>query len=135
MYKRQAQASDFIDEMTDGYNSMISQGGSNLSGGQKQRLTIARALVRRPEIYIFDDNFSALDFKTDAKLRAALKDEVKGATVFMVAQRVSTVMDADKIIVLDEGRVAGMGTHRELLKSCDIYREIVASQLSEEELA
>ena len=132
---RIAQASDFIDEMTDGYNSMISQGGSNLSGGQKQRLTIARALVRRPEIYIFDDNFSALDFKTDAKLRAALKDEVKGATVFMVAQRVSTVMDADKIIVLDEGRVAGMGTHRELLKSCYIYREIVASQLSEEELA
>src|SRR5690606_33798063 len=113
----------------------IAQGGTNVSGGQKQRLTIARALVRRPAIYIFDDNFSALDFRTDARLRAALKPEIARSTVFIVAQRVSTVMDADRIIVLDQGRVAGMGTHRELLQSCEVYREIVASQLAEEELA
>jgi len=130
-----AQASDFIAEMKDGFNTEIAQGGTNVSGGQKQRLTIARALVRRPRIYIFDDNFSALDFKTDARLRAALKREVGRATVFIVAQRVSTVMDADRIIVLDAGRVAGMGTHRELMQNCAVYREIVASQLSEEELA
>ncbi len=130
-----AQADGFIAEMKDGYASEIAQGGTNVSGGQKQRLTIARALVRRPAIYIFDDNFSALDFRTDARLRAALKPEIARSTVFIVAQRVSTVMDADRIIVLDQGRVAGMGTHRELLQSCEVYREIVASQLAEEELA
>ncbi|QNK42038.1 ABC transporter ATP-binding protein [Caproicibacter fermentans] len=130
-----AQASEFISQMSDGYDSMLSEGGQNLSGGQKQRLSIARALVRRPEIYVFDDSFSALDFKTDAKLRAALKKDTQKATVIIVAQRVGTVMDADRIIVLDEGSVAGIGTHSELLKSCGVYREIVASQLSEEELA
>ncbi|WP_411678375.1 ABC transporter ATP-binding protein [Caproicibacter sp.] len=130
-----AQASEFISQMSDGYDSMLSEGGQNLSGGQKQRLSIARALVRRPEIYVFDDSFSALDFKTDAKLRAALKKDTQKATVIIVAQRVGTVMDADRIIVLDEGSVAGIGTHSELLKSCDVYQEIVASQLSEEELA
>ncbi|NLW16408.1 MAG: ABC transporter ATP-binding protein, partial [Firmicutes bacterium] len=111
------------------------QGGTNLSGGQKQRLSIARALVRRPHIYLFDDSFSALDYKTDAKLRAALKQEKGQATVVIVAQRVSTVMDADQIIVLDEGRIVGKGRHRELLTSCPVYREIVASQRSEEEMA
>ena len=130
-----AQALDFISEMKDGFDSEIAQGGTNISGGQKQRLAIARALVRKPEIYIFDDSFSALDFKTDARLRAALKKETAGATVIIVAQRVSTIMDADRIVVLDEGRVAGIGTHRELLKTCEVYREIVFSQLSEEEIA
>jgi len=130
-----AQASDFISKMKDGYDSLIAQGGNNVSGGQKQRLSIARALIGKPEIYVFDDSFSALDFKTDAKLRAALKSETKEATVIIVAQRVSTVMDADRIIVLDEGKVVGIGTHKELLKSSEIYREIVSSQLSEEELA
>ena len=130
-----AQAMEFISEMPDGFDSVISQGGTNLSGGQKQRLAIARALVRRPEIYIFDDSFSALDFKTDAKLRMALRRETSVATMIIVAQRVSTVLDADKIVVLDEGEIVGMGTHRELLKTSQVYREIVASQLSEEELA
>ena len=130
-----AQATEFISEMPDGFDSPIAQGGTNVSGGQKQRLSIARALVRRPEIYIFDDSFSALDFKTDARLRAALKRETAEATVLIVAQRVSTVMDADRIIVLDEGRIVGMGTHSELMKTSEVYREIVASQLSEEELA
>jgi ATP-binding cassette, subfamily B, multidrug efflux pump len=130
-----AQALDFIQEMKEGFSSPISQGGSNLSGGQKQRLSIARALVRRPEIYIFDDSFSALDYKTDAKLRAALKNETAEATVLLVAQRVSTVVDADRIIVLEDGKIAGMGTHRELLAGCEVYREIVSSQLSEEEIA
>ncbi|MDF2935280.1 MAG: transporter ATP-binding protein [Paenibacillaceae bacterium] len=130
-----AQALDFIQEMEQGFDSPISQGGSNLSGGQKQRLSIARALVRKPEIYIFDDSFSALDYKTDARLRAALRNETGDATVLIVAQRVSTVVDADRIIVLEEGRIAGMGTHRELLNTCGVYREIVASQLSEEEIA
>lgn len=130
-----AQAADFIADMKDSYETMLAEGGLNLSGGQKQRLSIARALVRRPEIYIFDDSFSALDFKTDAKLRAALKQETGNATVIIVAQRVGTVMDADRIIVLDEGKVAGIGTHKELMKSCEVYREIVSSQLSEEELA
>ncbi|TDT63268.1 ABC transporter ATP-binding protein [Fonticella tunisiensis] len=129
-----AQAADFIANMKEGYDAVIAQGGNNLSGGQKQRLSIARALVRKPEIYIFDDSFSALDFKTDAKLRKALNEETKDATVIIVAQRVSTVMDADRIIVLDEGRIAGIGTHSSLLKTCEIYREILASQLSEEEL-
>lgn len=130
-----AQSTDFINSMADGYASELAQGGTNVSGGQKQRLTIARALVRRPEIYIFDDNFSALDFKTDARLRAALRKETADATVFIVAQRISTVMDADRIIVLDDGNIAGMGTHRELLNTCQVYREIAASQLGEEELA
>lgn len=130
-----AQAADFINGMTDGYEHIIAQGGTNVSGGQKQRLSIARALVRKPEIYIFDDSFSALDFKTDAKLRAALKNETSKATVLIIAQRVATVMDADRIIVLDDGCIAGMGTHKELLTSCKVYHEIVSSQLSEEELA
>lgn len=130
-----AQASEFIEQMDGGYEYEIAQGGTNVSGGQKQRLSIARALVRKPEIYIFDDSFSALDFKTDASLRAALKKEIADSTVFIVTQRVSTVMDADRIIVLDEGRVAGIGTHRELLENCRVYREIVESQLSEGEIA
>lgn len=130
-----AQAYDFVTAMKDGFESPISQGGGNVSGGQKQRLSIARALVRKPEVYLFDDSFSALDFKTDAKLRAALKEETTESTVLIVAQRVSTVMDADRIIVLDEGQVVGMGTHRELLDHNEVYREIVSSQLSEEEIA
>lgn len=130
-----AQATEFIVELEDGFDSQIAQGGTNLSGGQKQRLAIARALVRKPEIYIFDDSFSALDFTTDARLRAELKRETGDATVIIVAQRVGTIMDADQIIVLDEGRVAGTGTHRELMESCDVYYEIVASQLSLEEVA
>lgn len=130
-----AQATEFIMEMEGGFDHFISAGGTNVSGGQKQRLSIARALVRKPEIYIFDDSFSALDFKTDAKLRAALRQEVKNSTVIIIAQRVSTIMNADKIIVLDEGKIVGIGKHKELLKTCDVYREIVYSQLSEEELA
>nr|WP_156282003.1 ABC transporter ATP-binding protein [Paenibacillus sp. NEAU-GSW1] len=130
-----AQATEFIAGMENGYAAVIAQGGSNVSGGQKQRLSIARALVRRPEIYLFDDSFSALDFKTDAKLRAALRSEISEATVLIVAQRVSTVMDADRIIVLEDGRIAGIGSHRELLDTSEVYREIVASQLSEEEIA
>jgi ATP-binding cassette, subfamily B, multidrug efflux pump len=130
-----AQATEFISGMAQGVGSWIAQGGTNVSGGQKQRLAIARALVRKPDIYIFDDSFSALDFKTDARLRAALKRETAAATVLLVAQRVATVMDADRIIVLDEGQMVGMGTHRELMATCTVYREIVASQLSEEEIA
>lgn len=130
-----AQATEFIEEMTGGYEATIAQGGTNVSGGQKQRLSIARALIRRPEVYIFDDSFSALDFRTDARLRTALRAQLSDSTVLVVAQRVSTVMDADQVIVLDEGSVVGVGTHRNLLKSCEVYREIVASQLSEEELA
>lgn len=130
-----AQATEFIHRLKDGFGSVIAQGGANLSGGQKQRLSIARALARKPEIYLFDDSFSALDFKTDAKLRAALRPETVDATVIIVAQRVSTIIDADRIIVLDGGEIAGIGTHRELMAACKIYREIVASQLSEEEIA
>lgn len=130
-----AQAAEFINEKEEGLNAEISQGGTNVSGGQKQRLAIARALVRMPEIYIFDDSFSALDLKTDAKLRSALKKETTNSTVLIVAQRVSTVMNADQIIVLDEGKITGIGTHDELLKTCDVYREIVSSQLSEGESA
>jgi len=130
-----AQATEFIDEMPGGFDSAIAQGGTNVSGGQKQRLSIARALVRKPEIYLFDDSFSALDFKTDARLRAALKKETLDATVLIVSQRVSTVMDADQIIVLDEGRIAGIGNHRELMENSEIYYEIVSSQLSLEEIA
>ncbi len=130
-----AQATEFITNMPDGFTSAIAQGGINVSGGQKQRLSIARALVRKPEIYVFDDTFSALDFKTDARLRAALRQETADATVLIIAQRVATVMDADRIIVMDEGRIVGTGTHKELLKTCEIYLEIVSSQLSEEEIA
>lgn len=130
-----AQALEFVEQMPDGFGSHIARGGTNLSGGQKQRLCIARAIVRRPRIYIFDDSFSALDFRTDARVRAALRREVKDATVIVVAQRVSTVMDADKIIVLDNGKIVGDGTHAELLQTCPVYREIVQSQLSEEEIA
>lgn len=129
-----AQASEFISTLKDGYDSQISQGGTNLSGGQKQRLSIARALVRKPGIYILDDSFSALDFKTDARLRAALKKETAASTVIIVAQRVGTVMDADRILVLDEGQIVGMGRHKELMHTCAVYREIVLSQLSEEEI-
>ncbi|MEC0092417.1 ABC transporter ATP-binding protein [Paenibacillus macquariensis] len=130
-----AQATEFISNMKDGFESDIAQGGSNISGGQKQRLSIARALVRDPEVYVFDDSFSALDFKTDSKLRAAMKEVTANATVLLVAQRVSTVMDADRIIVLDDGGIVGIGKHRELMATCDVYREIVSSQLSEEESA
>jgi len=129
-----AQADSFIQELDGTYDYVISQGGTNVSGGQKQRLSIARALARKTEIYIFDDSFSALDFKTDAMLRAALREETKESTVIIVAQRVGTVMDADRIIVLDEGEIAGIGTHQELLKNCEVYQQIVSSQLSAEEM-
>lgn len=130
-----AQATEFIQTLENGMDTAISQGGTNVSGGQRQRLSIARALVKQAPIYIFDDTFSALDFKTDAKLRAALKGYTEKSTVFIVAQRVSTIMHADQILVLDEGRVVGKGTHEELLKNCETYREIAESQLSKEELA
>lgn len=130
-----AQAKDFITQLEGGYNAPIAQGGANVSGGQKQRLSIARAIIRQPEIYIFDDSFSALDFTTDAKLRAALRTATKDKTVLIVAQRISTILNADKIVVLDEGRVVGQGTHSELMKTCEVYREIALSQLSETELA
>lgn len=130
-----AQAKEFIANMPEGFDAVIAQGGTNVSGGQKQRLSIARALVRKPEIYIFDDSFSALDFKTDAKLRAALKGETGNSTLLIVAQRVSTIMDADQIIVLDNGEITGIGNHKELMESSAVYREIVMSQLSEEEIA
>ena len=129
-----AQAYDFISRKPKKFDEVISEGGSNVSGGQKQRLSIARAIVRKPEIYIFDDSFSALDFKTDAVLRKRLKSETKESVVLIVAQRVGSIMDADKIIVLNEGEVVGIGTHKELLKNCDIYYEIAASQLTKEEL-
>ena len=128
-----AQATDFVSKMKEGIESPISQGGTNVSGGQKQRLSIARAIVRKPEIYLFDDSFSALDFKTDAQLRAALKKETKDSTVIIVAQRVSTVMDATRILVMDEGHVVGMGTHEELLQTNEIYQQIVESQLKKGE--
>ncbi len=131
---RIAQGQQFVEEMQGQYQGQVAQGGTNLSGGQKQRIAIARAVCRKPEIYIFDDSFSALDFKTDRVLRSALKAETAGVTTLIVAQRVGTIMDADKIVVLDEGHVVGTGTHKELLKSCPVYREIAASQLSEEEL-
>ncbi|MDE6550716.1 MAG: ABC transporter ATP-binding protein/permease [Clostridia bacterium] len=130
-----AQAKDFIDSKPDRYNEPIAQGGSNVSGGQKQRLAIARALVKRAPIYVFDDSFSALDFKTDAQLRKSLGENMSDSTLIIVAQRVGTIMGADRIIVLDEGKIVGMGTHEELLNSCEVYRAIAVSQLSEEELA
>ncbi|MDU7337501.1 MAG: ABC transporter ATP-binding protein [Clostridium sp.] len=130
-----AQAHDFIVKMEDGYNSPVAQGGGNLSGGQKQRIAIARAIIRKPEFYLFDDSFSALDFSTDAKLRAALKEEVGNSTLIIVAQRISTIMGADRIIVLDDGKIAGIGRHKELMKHCEVYQQIAASQLREEELA
>lgn len=129
-----AQATEFINSKADGLESSIAQGGGNVSGGQKQRLSIARALVKRAPVNVFDDSFSALDFKTDAKLRAALREKTGDSAIFLVAQRISTIMNADQIIVLEHGRIAGKGTHRELMKTCEVYREIALSQLSEEEL-
>jgi ATP-binding cassette subfamily B protein len=130
-----AQGADFVEQMEGTYDADIAQGGSNLSGGQKQRLAIARAVARKPEIYIFDDSFSALDYKTDRALRTALKRETAGVTSLIVAQRIGTILDADRIIVLNEGAIVGIGTHKELLKSCEVYQEIAMSQLSEEELS
>ena len=130
-----AQATEFIDSKKDGYADSIAQGGTNVSGGQKQRLSIARAIAVRPKVYVFDDSFSALDFKTDAALRKALSARTKDASVIIVAQRISTIMNADQIILLNEGKVAGIGTHKELLKNCHEYLEIAKSQLSEAELA
>ena len=128
-----AQATEFINDKPEKYDSPISQGGTNVSGGQKQRLSIARAIARNPKIYIFDDSFSALDFKTDTELRKALKPKTKDATVFIVAQRVSTILHADKILVLEDGKLVGKGTHKELVKSCETYMQIAKSQLSEAE--
>jgi ATP-binding cassette, subfamily B, multidrug efflux pump len=130
-----AQGTEFVEKMEGAYDAEIAQGGTNVSGGQKQRLSIARAVCRKPEIYIFDDSFSALDYQTDRELRTALKKETAGVTSLIVAQRIGTIMDADRIVVLDEGSVVGQGTHRELLTNCAVYREIATSQLSEEELA
>ena len=130
-----AQAYDFIIKKPNKFEELISEGGANVSGGQKQRISIARAIIRRPEIYIFDDSFSALDFRTDAMLRGKLKKETKNSVVLIVAQRISSIMDANKIIVLNEGEVVGIGTHKELLRNCDIYKEIASSQLTKEELA
>ena len=126
---------DFVEKMEKGYDSHIASGGTNISGGQKQRLAIARAIARDPEIYIFDDSFSALDYKTDSLLRKELKKFTGDATNLIVAQRIGTIMNADKIIVLDDGIVVGQGTHRELLDNCEVYKQIALSQLSEEELA
>jgi ATP-binding cassette subfamily B protein len=129
-----AQAKDFISQKADQYHHAVAQGGTNVSGGQKQRLSIARAIAKDPKVYLFDDSFSALDYKTDVTLRRALNEAVKDATVIIVAQRISTVLHADQILVLDEGKVAGIGTHDELMKTCETYREIARSQLSEKEL-
>ena len=130
-----AQASEFINARPDGMAEHLAQGGTNVSGGQKQRLSIARALAKKPEILIFDDSFSALDFKTDRALRQALQERIHNTTFIVVAQRISTIMDAEQILVLDKGRIVGKGTHRELLANCEVYQEIAYSQLSEEELA
>lgn len=129
-----AQGTEFVEKMSEGVNSHIAQGGTNISGGQKQRLAIARAIARNPEIYIFDDSFSALDYKTDFNLRKELKKYTKDATNLIVAQRIGTIKEADKIMVLDQGNVVGLGTHEELLNNCEIYKEIALSQLSKEEL-
>ena len=130
-----AQGRQFVADMPEQLESEITQGGTNVSGGQRQRLAIARALVKRPDVYVFDDSFSALDFRTDARLRAALGRELGDATVIIVAQRVGTILHADRIVVLDEGEVAGIGTHDELMRTCETYREIVLSQVTEEEVA
>ena len=130
-----AQAKEFVEQMDGGMDAAIDQGGTNVSGGQRQRLAIARAIVRKPKVYIFDDSFSALDFKTDQQLRAALRDETRDSTVIIIAQRVGTIMRADQIVVLDGGKVVGIGTHEQLMKSCETYQEIVYSQLSREEVA
>ena len=129
-----AQATEFVEKMDDKYDTHIAQGGTNVSGGQKQRLAIARAIARNPEIYIFDDSFSALDYKTDSVLRKELKKYTKDATSLIVAQRIGTIMNADKILVLDNGKCVGIGTHKELLKTCEVYKQIATSQLSKEEL-
>ena len=129
-----AQAGEFVSKLDDGLESSVAQGGNNVSGGQRQRLSIARALAVQPNVYIFDDSFSALDFKTDAQLRKELRNETKGKTVLIVGQRINTIADADKIIVLDEGKIVGQGCHNELMKSCEVYREIATSQLSDKEL-
>jgi ATP-binding cassette subfamily B protein len=130
-----AQGREFVEEMEAGLDSPIAQGGTNVSGGQRQRLAIARALVKKPDVYVFDDSFSALDFRTDARLRAALGRELGHATVIIVAQRVGTILRADRIVVLDNGGVVGIGTHDELMRTCETYREIVLSQVTEEEVA
>ena len=129
-----AQGKEFVEEMDKQYNAHIARGGTNISGGQKQRLSIARAIARNPEIYIFDDSFSALDYKTDSILRKELKKYTKDATSLIVAQRIGTIINADKIVVLDKGKCVGIGTHKELLKNCEVYKEIALSQLSKEEL-
>lgn len=130
-----AQAKEFVEKMDKRYDGYVAQGGANLSGGQKQRISIARAICRKPEIFIFDDSFSALDYKTDRTLRKALDEKCGDSTRIIVAQRIGTIRDADKIIVLDEGRIAGMGTHQELMDNCEVYQQIALSQLSKEELA
>ena len=129
-----AQAKEFIDKLDNGYETQMAQGGTNVSGGQKQRISIARAIARDPEIYIFDDSFSALDYKTDSNLRKELKKYTKNATTLIVAQRIGTIINSDKIVVLDEGKMVGYGTHKELLENCEVYRQIATSQLSKEEL-
>ena len=129
-----AQATEFIDSKQDGYESAIAQGGSNVSGGQKQRLAIARAIAKNPKIYVFDDSFSALDMKTDAALRRALETKTEHTTVIIVAQRISTILHADQILVLDDGKIVGKGTHEELLHNCEVYEQIARSQLSAKEL-
>ena len=130
-----AQATEFIEQKEEKYHSEIAQGGSNVSGGQKQRLSIARAIAKDPEIFVFDDSFSALDYKTDSKLRTALQEKTQNKTVIIVAQRINTILNADQIIVLEEGKIAGKGTHKELMKNCEVYRQIALSQLSEDELS
>lgn len=131
---RIAQAEEFITAKPEGYEDPIAQGGTNVSGGQKQRLAIARAIAKNPEVYIFDDSFSALDYKTDSVLRKTLKEEIKDSTIIIVAQRISTIMNAEQILVLDDGRIVGKGTHKELLRNCEVYQQIASSQLSKEEL-
>lgn len=130
-----SKSKEFIEKLDDQYQAHVAQGGKNFSGGQKQRLSIARAVAKDPEIYIFDDSFSALDYKTDKELRHALKEQTNQATTILVAQRIGTILTADRILVLDQGQIVGQGTHKELLKNCDVYRQIAYSQLSKEELA